>query len=151
MKAKASRSSRKKVRPKTGPVKEDGAKSLPRNPVIFARLYENSQGKAGWLFTLTAKLVKFYVDKVEPRMKSARARLTQFKLWVTGPVDHRQSQTGRSQTANRRMAGQTQTQSVGNGHCGHCSGGHCHSGLPVAALARLPHDSQNHRRVFLLK
>jgi hypothetical protein len=33
---------------------------------------------------MKAKLVKVYVHKVEPRLKSARAKLTQFKLWLTG-------------------------------------------------------------------
>jgi hypothetical protein len=33
---------------------------------------------------MKAKLVKFYVNKVEPKLKSARAKLTQFKLWLTG-------------------------------------------------------------------
>ncbi|MBE7556820.1 MAG: hypothetical protein HS126_37735 [Anaerolineales bacterium] len=84
MKAKAARFYRNNVHPKTKQVKEDGAKWFLRNSVIFARLYENSQRKKGWFFGMKAKLVKFYINKVEPKLKSARARLTRFKLWVTG-------------------------------------------------------------------
>jgi hypothetical protein len=84
MKAKATRFYRNNVHPKTRQVKEDGAKWFLRNSVIFARLYENSQRKKGWFFGMKAKLVKFYVHKVEPKLKSARTKLTQFKLWLTG-------------------------------------------------------------------
>jgi hypothetical protein len=84
MKAKAARFYRNNVRLKTQQVKADGAKWLRRNSVIFARFYENSQRKKGWFFSMKAKLVKFYVDKVEPKLESVRASLTRFKLWVTG-------------------------------------------------------------------
>lgn len=84
MKAKAARFYRHNVRPKTRQVKAEGAKWFLRNSIIFARLYEHSQRKKGWFFAMKAKLVKFYVHQVEPRLKSARARLTRFKLWVTG-------------------------------------------------------------------
>lgn len=86
MKAKASKSSRTRVRPKTKQVEEERAKRFLRNSGIFARLYEHSQHKKGWFFAMKAKLVTFYVDKVEPKLRSARARLIRFKLWVTGQL-----------------------------------------------------------------
>jgi hypothetical protein len=84
MKAKAARFYRNNVRPKTRQAKAEGAKWFLRHSAIFARLYEHSQRKKGKLFAMKAKLVKFYVNKIEPKLKSARARLTRFKLWVTG-------------------------------------------------------------------
>jgi hypothetical protein len=84
MKAKASKSSRNRVHPKARQVEEDRAKRFLRSSSIFARLYEHSQRKKGWFFAMKAKLVTFYVDKVEPKLTSAKARLTRFKLWLTG-------------------------------------------------------------------
>jgi hypothetical protein len=84
MKAKASKSSRNRVRSKPRQVEEERAKRFLRNSGVFARLYEHSQRKKGWLFAMQAKLVTFYVDNVEPKLKAAKARLTRFKLWITG-------------------------------------------------------------------
>jgi hypothetical protein len=82
MKTKAVQFYQDSVRPKTRQVKAEGAKWFLRNSVIFARLYENSQRKRGWFYGIKAKLVKFYVRQVEPKLNAAQARLTRFKLWV---------------------------------------------------------------------
>lgn len=84
MKAKTAGFYQDSVRPKARQAKKDGARWLLRNSVIFARLYENSQRKKGWFFAVKAKLTRFYVDKVEPKITALKAKGTQLKQWVTG-------------------------------------------------------------------
>lgn len=84
MKAKSAGFYQDNVRLKARQAKKDGAKWLLRNSVIFARLYENSQRKKGWFFAVKAKLTRFYVDKVEPKIAALKAKAVHLKQWVTG-------------------------------------------------------------------
>lgn len=84
MKAKTAGFYQDNVRPRARQAKKDGARWLLRNSVIFARLYENSQHKKGWFFAVKAKLTRFYMDKVEPKITALKAKAVQFKQRVTG-------------------------------------------------------------------
>lgn len=76
MKAKSTSFHRSKVQLITQRVKQDGAQFLLRHSIIFAKLYERQASKKGALFAMKAKLTRFYVHKVELRLKQVKGRVT---------------------------------------------------------------------------
>jgi hypothetical protein len=84
-----------KVQPWTRRVRQESAQFLLRHSVIFANLYERQESKKGIFFALRAKLTRFTVNEVEPRLKRVKGRLAGFAAAIQTRLAHfRQSLTG---------------------------------------------------------
>jgi hypothetical protein len=83
-KDKAARFYHTKVQPKTQQVKKGGAKWLLRNSVIFTKVYEHQESRKGIFFTMKAKLTKFYVNKVEPKLEAIKVKLDRSRQRLAG-------------------------------------------------------------------
>src|SRR5690606_29884970 len=59
-------------------IRQESAAFLLRHSVIFAKFYERQESKKGVLFAMRAKLTRFTLNEVEPRLKRARRRLAGF-------------------------------------------------------------------------
>ena len=84
MKRKGTKFNRRRVRARTEAVKKDGARWLLRHSVIFARVHEHSQRKKGKFFAMTGKLIRFFIDNVESKIASLKAKAVQVKQWLSG-------------------------------------------------------------------
>ena len=77
MKRKRTKFNGRRVRARTEAVKKDGARWLLRHLVIFARVHEHSQRRKGKFFSMKAKLTRFFIDNVEPKITSLKAKAAQ--------------------------------------------------------------------------